>query len=82
MMQPERTNTGLVWRLENIDEAGVEAPPMFEDGNFSNYLRSAGGTQKLSGQIYLNDANIVIDGANKRILINDGTDNRIVIGEV
>lgn len=42
-------------------------------------LKQATG-QTLSGNFNLNDANIVIDGVNKRILINDGTNDRILIG--
>ena len=37
-------------------------------------------SQTLSGNFNLNDANVLIDGANKRILINDGTNDRILIG--
>lgn len=37
-------------------------------------------SQTLSGNFNLNDANVLIDGANKRILISDGTNDRILIG--
>lgn len=37
-------------------------------------------SQALTGNFNLNDANVLIDGANKRILINDGTNDRILIG--
>lgn len=37
-------------------------------------------SQTLSGNFNLNDANVLIDGVNKRILINDGTNDRILIG--
>ena len=40
------------------------------------------GESLLVGNISVGDGNIVIDGASKRILISDGTDNRIVIGDV
>jgi len=53
---------------------------------FSSYattaaaLLKAGTSQTLSGDFNLNDANVKIDGTNKRILINDGTNDRIIIG--
>lgn len=47
---------------------------------FTQYLSKAGTTQALTGDINLNDANVKIDGANKRIIINDGSDDRILIG--
>jgi len=45
-----------------------------------NALTKGGTSQALTGDINLNDANIKIDGANKRIIINDGTNDRILIG--
>ena len=47
---------------------------------FSAYISKAGTSQALTGDFNLNDANVKIDGANKRILINDGTNDRILIG--
>ena len=43
-------------------------------------LLKAGTSQALTGDFNLNDANVKIDGANKRILINDGTNDRIIVG--
>lgn len=37
-------------------------------------------TQILSGKIIVGDNKITIDGVNKRIIINDGTNNRVLIG--
>jgi len=51
-----------------------------DDARAADALLKAGTTQALTGDINLNDANIKIDGANKRILINDGSDDRILIG--
>ena len=51
-------------------------------GTFGQYISKAGTGQALTGDFNLNDGNVKIDGANHRILINDGTNNRIVIGEI
>jgi len=42
-------------------------------------LKSASG-QAITGNFNLNSANVLLDGANKRIVINDGTNDRILIG--
>jgi hypothetical protein len=42
-------------------------------------LKSASG-QTLTGDFLVGDANIKIDGPNKRIIISDGTHDRILIG--
>lgn len=39
-----------------------------------------GGILGSEGTIYVGSENIMIDGANKRIVISDGTNNRILIG--
>lgn len=36
----------------------------------------------IAGAVVVGDSTITLDGVNKRIVINDGTDNRIVIGSV
>lgn len=43
-------------------------------------LLKAGSSQTLTGDIQVGTGNVKIDGANKRILINDGSDDRILIG--
>lgn len=43
-------------------------------------LKTATG-QVLTGNIQVGNGNVLIDGANKRILINDGTNDRILIGK-
>ena len=47
---------------------------------FGEYISKAGTSQVFTGDFNLNDANVKIDGANKRILINDGSNDRILIG--
>ena len=43
-------------------------------------LLKAGSSQNLTGDIQVGTGNVKIDGANKRIIINDGTNDRILIG--
>jgi len=43
-------------------------------------LLKAGAGQTLSGDVSVGIGNVKIDGANKRIFINDGTNDRILIG--
>lgn len=38
------------------------------------------GTANIASQVTVGDSNIVLDGTNKRILINDGTYDRVLIG--
>jgi len=47
---------------------------------FSAYLSKAGTSQSLTGDFNLNDGNVKVDGANKRFLINDGTNDRVLLG--
>ena len=58
-----------------------------KDGNlvassatFGQYLTKTGTGQTLTGDIQLGVSNVKIDGANKRILINDGTNDRVLVG--
>lgn len=36
----------------------------------------------ISGAVVVGDSTIILDGANKRIVVNDGSDDRIVIGSI
>ena len=49
---------------------------------FSQYISKAGTSQALTGDFNLNDGNVKIDGANNRVLINDGTDDRVLLGKL
>jgi hypothetical protein len=46
----------------------------------SNYLTKTGAAQGLTGSINLGVGNVVVDGTNKRILVNDGTNDRCLLG--
>ena len=50
------------------------------DARAADALLKAGSSQTLTGDFVLNDANVKIDGANKRITISDGTNMRILVG--
>ncbi len=53
---------------------------LVNDLRAADALLKAGTTQALTGNFNLNDSNVLIDGANKRITISDGTNTRILIG--
>jgi len=53
---------------------------LIDDQRAADALLKAGSTQTLTGDIQVGESNIKIDGANKRIIINDGTNDRILIG--
>jgi hypothetical protein len=48
--------------------------------DLSAYVSKAGADQVLSGSVQVGNGNVKIDGVNKRILINDGSYDRILIG--
>lgn len=66
----------------------VDAPFSVDmEGNISatsldltGYLSKTGTAQNLTGDIQVGVSGVKIDGANKRIVINDGTNDRILIG--
>jgi len=46
----------------------------------STYISKTDTGQTLSGDVSVGSGNVKIDGVNKRIIINDGTNDRILIG--
>lgn len=48
--------------------------------DLSAYVSKAGTGQTLTGDVNVGNGNVKIDGANKRIIINDGSYDRILIG--
>ena len=52
--------------------------------DLSNYLDKSATNEQVSGTIRLGTgtgaASIILDGANKRIIVNDGTHDRVLIG--
>jgi hypothetical protein len=51
-----------------------------DDQRAADALLKAGTSQNLTGDIRVGTSNVKIDGDNKRILINDGSNDRILIG--
>lgn len=63
----------------------MEGNMVASSATFSQYLAKADTSQTLTGDFDLGSPSsgyIRLDGANKRLLINDGTNNRGVFGEV
>lgn len=48
---------------------------------FGQYLSKAGVAQVLTGDIQVKDSKVSIDGTNGRIVTNDGSNNRAVMGD-
>ena len=48
--------------------------------SLGNYISKTDTGQNVTGDFQLGASNMVLDGNNKRILINDGTNNRVLIG--
>lgn len=53
---------------------------LVNDLRAADALLKAGASQSLTGDIEVGGSNVKIDGANARILINDGSNDRILIG--
>lgn len=53
---------------------------LVNDLRAADAITKSGTSQALTGNFNLNDANVKLDGTNKRILISDGTNDRILIG--
>jgi len=53
---------------------------LYNDTRAADAVLKAGTGQTITGNFNLNSANVLLDGANKRIVINDGTNDRVLIG--
>lgn len=53
---------------------------LVNDLRAADAITKSGTSQALTGNLNLNTANVLLDGANKRIVISDGTNDRILIG--
>lgn len=89
---PTATAIGDLWydtndnnKVYRAASAGADAITageweLLNDLRAADALIKAGAAQNLTGDILVGDGNVKIDGGNKRILISDGTDDRILIG--
>ena len=53
---------------------------LVNDERAADAVLKAGTGQTITGNFNLNSVNVLLDGANKRIVINDGTNDRILLG--
>lgn len=53
---------------------------LLNDLRAADALLKAGSSQTLTGDVQVGTGNVKIDGANKRILISDGTNDRVLLG--
>lgn len=65
-----------------INEPAGEKPMTEDDVNvaISQALNNMTETVRVRNNIFVGVTNIKIDGPNRRILINDGTNDRVLIG--
>lgn len=89
---PTSTAVGDIWFDTNDDNKPYRADSVgadqitageweiVDDQRAADALLKAGTSQNLTGDIEIGTGNVKIDGANKRIIINDGTNDRILIG--
>lgn len=78
----DTNDNNKVYRAASVGADAVTAGEwiLLNDLRAADALLKAGSSQSLTGSIEVGAANVKIDGANKRILINDGTNDRILIG--
>jgi hypothetical protein len=89
---PTSVNVGDLWydtndnnKVYRADSVGADSIvsgewELVSDLRAADALLKSGSSQVLSGDFQVGTGNVVIDGVNKRILINDGTYNRVLIG--
>lgn len=89
---PTSTNIGDLWydtddnnkvyRAASIGADQITAGEwvLVNDLRAADAILKAGSSQTLSGDIQVGGANVKIDGANGRILINDGSYDRVLLG--
>lgn len=70
------TPVGIVAR----DKAGITTFTLDGETGDATFRGTIQGESLLAGLIAVGNNNVIIDGENKRIIINDGTNDRILIG--
>ena len=58
----------------------MEGNMVASSATMSSYVAKAGTGQTLSGNLAVGEGNVLIDGVNKRITINDGTNDIVLLG--
>jgi len=64
-----------------IPDMGISAPSVQNQSILPRQI-FASGTLPGNTVIRIGDDNIIIDGENNRIIVNDGTDDRVIIGKL
>jgi len=59
---------------------GLEASTLTSTNSYTDPNSLVGGTIGANGVIYLGSKQVRLDGKNKRIVINDGKTDRVIIG--
>lgn len=80
VFSPEK---GLHLGAANFEDAPFRvnmAGSIFAPSLTAGVLTKTDTSQALTGSINVGAGNVVVDGVNKRILINDGTNNRVLMG--
>jgi len=78
------TNDGnKVYRAASVgaDSIATGEWEAVDDARAADALLKAGSSQTLSGDIQVGSANVKIDGPNIRILMNDNTNDRVLLGK-
>lgn len=78
----DTNDNNKVYRAASVGADAITAGEwvLVNDLRAADALLKAGSTQNLTGDIQVGDGNVKIDGANKRIIISDGTYARVLIG--
>lgn len=78
----DTNDNNKVYRAASIGADAITAGEWeaVDDLRAADAILKAGSAQTLSGDIQVGNGNVKIDGVNKRIIINDGSYDRILIG--
>lgn len=79
----EATSINITGGTININDAftvDINGNVVATSATFGQYISKAGTSQAFTGNMNVGASNVKIDGANKRIIINDGSNDRILIG--
>lgn len=78
----DTNDSNKLYRAASIgaDEIAAGEWILVNDLRAADAITKSGTSQALTGDLNLNSTNVLLDGANKRIIINDGTNDRILIG--
>jgi hypothetical protein len=71
------TPTGITAR----DKSGITTFNLDADTGDANFTGTIQAGTIISGVIMVGDNNVIIDGENQRIIVNDGTNDRVLIGQ-